>query len=82
MTPHRSLRRGPTLAFHMLLNKCLPAGLTDHLMCLLRADRAAAAAGDAGECARLVGGDTARSYWPKKPEQGKGSPLKYVRLKL
>lgn len=61
MTPHRSLRRGPTLAFHMLLNKCLPAGLTDHLMCLLRADRAAAAAvGDAGERARLVGGDTSR----------------------
>lgn len=70
MTPHRSLGWGPTLAFHMLLNKCLPAGLKDHLMCLLRADRAAAAAaaGDAGECARLVGGEAARSYWPWKPE--------------
>lgn len=40
-------------------------------MCLLRADRAAAA-GDAGE-------DEATSYWPQKPERGKESPSKYVR---
>lgn len=35
MTPHRSLAR-LTLPFHVFLNKCLPVGLTDHLICLLR----------------------------------------------
>lgn len=35
MTQHRSLA-GLTLPFHVFLNKCLPVGLTDHLICLLR----------------------------------------------
>lgn len=34
MTLHRSLA-WLTLPFHTFLNKCLPAGLTDHLICLL-----------------------------------------------
>lgn len=35
VTQHRSLA-GLTLPFHVFLNKCLPVGLTDHLICLLR----------------------------------------------
>lgn len=35
MTLHRSLA-WLTLPFHIFLNKCLPVGLTDHLICLLR----------------------------------------------
>lgn len=35
MTLHRSLA-WLTLPFHIFLNNCLPVGLTDHLICLLR----------------------------------------------
>ena len=35
MTLHRSLD-WLTLPFHIFLNKCFPAGLTDHLICLLK----------------------------------------------
>lgn len=65
----------------MLLNKCLPAGLTDHLMCLLRADRAAAV-GDAGERARLVGGDTSRKLLALETRAGEGIAVKVCKIQI